>query len=295
MRTRDEMQAVIEARTFKEPNSGCWLWEGACDGHGHARVRHCGTLAHAHRVSYETYRGPIPKGLWVLHKCDTRCCVNPNHLFLGDALLNARDRAIKGRAKRWEKTYTAVGTHSTYERPTPSAPFALTQEGVKAILRYFPETGVFIWRARQDRDLSWNSKHANKEAGAVLPNGYRYIRIENRLYLAHRLAWLYMVGEQPAGQVDHKDRDRANNRWDNLRSATQPENSANQGLRSTNTSGAKGVSPDKRRGGWRADITLNNKRIALGRFDRLDDAIAARRAAEIQYHGSFAVRKDKVN
>jgi hypothetical protein len=79
-----------------EPNSGCWLWT--------ARVNHKGygnfvsrPFWLAHRYSYATYRGPIPDGLKVLHKCDIPSCVNPDHLFLGTDLDNARDRDAKGR------------------------------------------------------------------------------------------------------------------------------------------------------------------------------------------------------
>lgn len=75
----------------------CWLWVAAkySNGYGHFSVARQGVLAH--RFSYETYRGPIPNSLLVLHKCDCRCCVNPSHLFLGNKSDNAFDASRKGR------------------------------------------------------------------------------------------------------------------------------------------------------------------------------------------------------
>lgn len=79
---------------------GCWLWTGVDNGHGYGVIRAGGrggrTLL-AHRVSWELHHGPIPAGVWVLHRCDVRACVRPDHLFLGDATANNRDMARKGR------------------------------------------------------------------------------------------------------------------------------------------------------------------------------------------------------
>lgn len=84
-----------------EPNSGCWLWTGTLKkpvrglGYGHFRVS--GKTKVAHRVSWEIFRGPIPDGLCVCHKCDVSICVNPDHLFLGTRLDNIEDMVAKGR------------------------------------------------------------------------------------------------------------------------------------------------------------------------------------------------------
>lgn len=90
----------FEEKYIPEPNSGCWLWVGATNGGRYGKI-----TAHdpprtsllAHRVAYELYRGPIPAGMLVCHKCDNIICVNPDHLFLGDTSDNARDAVAKGR------------------------------------------------------------------------------------------------------------------------------------------------------------------------------------------------------
>lgn len=80
-----------------DPNSGCWLWTGSLLSNGYGSF---GRRGRAHRASYEAHVGPIPDGLFVLHKCDVRCCVNPNHLWVGTNTDNARDRSRKGRGSK---------------------------------------------------------------------------------------------------------------------------------------------------------------------------------------------------
>lgn len=70
----------LEKSIIPEPNSGCWLWFGACDRHGYGHVRINGFLYKAHRLVYECVKGPIPVGLEPDHLCRLPCCVNPDHL-----------------------------------------------------------------------------------------------------------------------------------------------------------------------------------------------------------------------
>ena len=85
----------FEDKYIPEPNSGCWLWIRGVDGGGYGHTN----KGYAHRLAYERYVGPIPKGLLVCHKCDTIICINPDHLFLGTQKDNMADAARKGRLR----------------------------------------------------------------------------------------------------------------------------------------------------------------------------------------------------
>lgn len=82
-----------------EPNSGCWVWTRSLDTEGYGQLNvGARKLKLAHRFSYERMNGPLQPGENVLHRCDVRCCVNPDHLFIGTKKDNAVDMARKGRA-----------------------------------------------------------------------------------------------------------------------------------------------------------------------------------------------------
>lgn len=93
---RESMQDRFEAKVSPVPHAGCWLWTGAETGTGYGAFWAHGERR-AHRVSYRLYKGPIPNGMVVCHRCDTPLCVNPEHLFLGTQRDNMLDASRKGR------------------------------------------------------------------------------------------------------------------------------------------------------------------------------------------------------
>ena len=146
----------------------------------------------------------------------------------------------------------------------------LTQDRLKELLNYNPETGVF-------------TKKSGKIAGTVRPDGYQKITIDWKQYYSHRLAWLYMTGEL-SKDVDHIDRNPSNNRFNNLRSVTKSQNQHNRVKQCNNTSGYKGVIYFKRTGRWRANIWVNDANHYLGYFDTPEEASAAYQNAAVLFH-----------
>jgi hypothetical protein len=165
----------------------------------------------------------------------------------------------------------------------------LTQEYLKEALHYNPDTGVFTWNERPLSHFknihwwnNWNSKYANKEAGHIdKRDGYLSIMLNSKLYKSHRLSFLYQEGYFPENQVDHMDRNRSNNKWDNLREASSMCNQQNCNISKNNTSGVTGVSWKKRSNKWESRIMINSKYKHLGYFLNFNDAVRARYQAEI--------------
>lgn len=146
----------------------------------------------------------------------------------------------------------------------------LTQNELKEILDYNPETGEFIWKIRKQK-----IKHGSI-AGTINAYGYRQIAINGRIYRAHRLAWLYVYGYLPTKLIDHKNRNRSDNKIANLREANKSENAQN-----TN---ARGYYFHKPSGKFLAQIRINGKQINLGLFVTEDEARATYESAKLKYH-----------
>lgn len=105
---RKTAQERFDEKYCPEPMSGCWLWTHHCDPKGYGMIWLKGSPRKAHRISWELHRYPIPKGMFICHRCDTPACVNPEHLFLGTHTDNMRDMASKGRGAGVKATRSDV-------------------------------------------------------------------------------------------------------------------------------------------------------------------------------------------
>lgn len=157
----------------------------------------------------------------------------------------------------------------------------LTQKTLKESVSYNHDTGLFTW-------IKSNKNHIkpNASAGNLSPRGYIVIRIYGVLYKAHRLAWLYVYGVFPPKEIDHINHIKDDNRISNLRLADRTVNNRNASKRKDNTSGVVGVTFHKRIKKWQASIGAKSQH--LGYFENKDDAIFARKQAELNldYHAN---------
>jgi len=158
----------------------------------------------------------------------------------------------------------------------------ITQAELKKLLSYDPKTGVFRWRK------TGKGRNADRIAGNTNNHGYRALCIRGKRYQAHRLAWLYVHGVWPAGDLDHRNGVRDDNRIKNLRQATRSQNMQNKSLQANNTSGYKGVCWNIGMKKWQANIRLHGKRKFLGYFSNIEDAASAYASAASELHGEFA-------
>jgi hypothetical protein len=168
----------------------------------------------------------------------------------------------------------------------------LDQATVRRLFRYDPITGNLIWRWRDDVPKDWNTKYAGKVAGSIWrprnrKTSYRRVGILGWKFFAHRVIWLYMTGKWLA-EIDHADQDGLNNRWANLREATQAQNKANSGANRNNKLGIRGVRFRKQCGRFTAQIGVEGKQRYLGLFDTEEEARAAYLIAATEVYGEFA-------
>jgi hypothetical protein len=159
----------------------------------------------------------------------------------------------------------------------------LTAEYLRSVLDYDPETGVFEWRKRRQ---GIHHKRGLRAGSAPNACGYIQISVNRKIYLAHRLAWLWMTGNWPADQIDHINGERSDNRWTNLREATSSQQNSNTRISRNNTSGYKGVTWCH--GKYVAQIVHNGKTYYLGRFTCPKQAAKVRRQKARELHGEFA-------
>ena len=154
----------------------------------------------------------------------------------------------------------------------------ITQEELKKLFNYNPETGLFTRLKSKHRP-----DRIGEIAGTTNSKGYIKLKINGNVYSAHRLAWLYMYGKLPENEIDHTNRIKDDNRICNLRDVTSRGNNFNKGTERRNISGVTGVTYYKRDGTWLACIRYAGEYKHLGYFDDMEDAIKARKNAEQQY------------
>jgi len=165
----------------------------------------------------------------------------------------------------------------TKAKPLP--PLELLQQ----LLEYDSMTGSFHWKDNRGK------KGCIGKSAGFFHKGYTSIHINGKDYKAHRLAWLMCTGKDPADkQIDHINGNKNDNRFANLRPATNSQNACNRTVSSRNTSGFKGVSFSGKKQAWKADIRINGATQHLGYFPTAELAHMAYCKAAAELHGEFA-------
>jgi hypothetical protein len=154
----------------------------------------------------------------------------------------------------------------------------LSQERLKYLLHYDPETGIFTHRVTRSGVV------AGSRAGTIGASGYIGLRIDGERHSAHRLAFLWMTGQFPANEVDHINRVRHDNRWINLRPATRQENCRNFPLKSRDLPRGVYRSGPK----YRVRIRSNGRSIHLGSFATVEEASRVYESHAVRFYGEFA-------
>ena len=153
-----------------------------------------------------------------------------------------------------------------------------SQEFLLEMFEYEPETGVLKHKVYKNSQVQ-----AGDIAGSLKSDGYLDVTVEGRKYYATRIIWMMMTGQDPGDlYVDHKDRDRSNNRWNNLRLATRPQQMWNRRMP------GKGYCFDSQRNKWIVRVLVNGKRLWGGRHDTEELAIEAAQKLRAAHHGEFA-------
>lgn len=155
----------------------------------------------------------------------------------------------------------------------------LTQEKIKSLFEY-NDNGSLSWKVKIADKINIGQRAGTKHSG-----GYWQIRIYKKIYLEHRLVWLYHYGYLPTCQIDHINRNKLDNRIENLRLCPRNEldNCQNLGLNPRNTSGHTGISWSKQCNKWVVQISSDGKNKSIGYFSDIEEAIKARKQAEIKY------------
>lgn len=156
----------------------------------------------------------------------------------------------------------------------------LTQQRLHELLHYDKDTGIFTNKITRGPNAL-----VGQQAGCIdIITGYRSIIVDSIKYRANRLAWFYVEGYWPEHDIDHKDRNRHNNRWMNLRHISRQCNIRNMKIKVNNTSGVTGVFWRKTNRKWASFITVSYKKLHLGTYENKLDAVSARWEGEKKYN-----------
>lgn len=163
---------------------------------------------------------------------------------------------------------------------------------LKTLIDYNPETGAFFWKERtilKPQDKVWNKRFANKQTGYLANiHGFKcvQIRIHDKLYRAHRIAWAYVNGDWPKEEIDHINLDPTDNRIVNLRLADRSQNECNKKIRIDNKLGVKGVFFDENRKKYMVQLKFKNNKIRK-RVSTLEEERDLYAALVSKFHGEF--------
>ena len=151
---------------------------------------------------------------------------------------------------------------------------------LKDLIEYNPITGIFTW------NKSRPGVTKGSVAGFINQKGYKILKIKRKKFFASNIAWFYMTGEWPENQVDHINRIKNDDRWENLRKATVSQNGMNRVWKTTK-SGITGVKWYSNRNSWKVSIMKNGKSYFLGWYKDFDIAVQKRKEAEKLYFGKI--------
>lgn len=157
----------------------------------------------------------------------------------------------------------------------------ITWKVLNDLLSYNPDTGVIIYKVSKAGHVQ-----KGREAGSKHNKGYRHVRIFDRLYLSHRIAWAMFYNERPPEFIDHINGARSDNRIANLRSATDAQNAQNRKTPANNTSGEKGVNWNGKY--WVARVRRGKQCLYGGYHTNKEAAISAVRKLRFALHGEYA-------
>lgn len=153
--------------------------------------------------------------------------------------------------------------------------YKISQKIVRDLLIYNPYTGELLWRESQ----LFGKRETGSTATRLSTHGYLIVSLKSKVYLAHRIIWLYVYGYMPEHQIDHIDRNKTNNKLNNLRETSASCNVKNSKISKLNKSGVKGVIYKKRKKAWIAFIKTDNK-VVMKQCQEFDEAVCYRLAFE---------------